>query len=236
MRNQKRRRWIRPAATAVAVVLGLPALAQAQQGGVFPNATIRRQRVPCALEDPVYKLYRNEYFGYHPTCWRRFPAGWGCPSPEAPNAAEAFRLLPRDKPPTDTGLPGEETEPVPGPGEEPMPGPGAAPGAGGGARPGGGRGGPGTTPSPLPPLPSAEPSPSEWDTRPTTPPSGERSPFERDTRPTNPPAGSPGLNPPSRSTPDRRTPDGGTTRPDIPPGDATTPPPAAGTDVNGGTS
>lgn len=21
------------------------------------------------------------YYGYHPTCWRRWPAGWGCPCP-----------------------------------------------------------------------------------------------------------------------------------------------------------
>ena len=67
-----------------------PSLAEAQQSGLFPNIGVRRQRVPCAAEDPVYKLYRHEYFGYHPTCWRRFPAGWGCPSPEAPNAAAAF--------------------------------------------------------------------------------------------------------------------------------------------------
>jgi hypothetical protein len=111
------------------VVLGAPALVEAQQSGLFPNASIRRERVPCPHEDPVYRLYRHEYFGYHPTCWRRFPAGWGCPSPEAPNVAQAFRDQPRDAPPTDLptgnddelpgGLPGEarpreRREPDPG--------------------------------------------------------------------------------------------------------------------------
>lgn len=94
-----RRRFLSPAAWALVVVLGVPALVEAQQSGLFPNAPIRRERVPCPHEDPVYRLYRHEYFGYHPTCWRRFPEGWGCPSPEAPNVTQAFRDQPRDAPP-----------------------------------------------------------------------------------------------------------------------------------------
>lgn len=120
-----RRRLRSPAAWALVVVLGAPALVEAQQSGLFPNASIRRERVPCPHEDPVYRLYRHEYFGYHPTCWRRFPEGWGCPSPEAPNVAQAFRDQPRDAPsailPGEEGgdLPGDEN---PGAGREPMPG------------------------------------------------------------------------------------------------------------------
>jgi len=76
------------------------------------------------MEDPVYKLYRHEYFGYHPTCWRRFPANWGCPSPEAPNAAAEFKKLPRDIPPDEEGegMPGPEGEqgPAPGPRNAPQ--------------------------------------------------------------------------------------------------------------------
>ena len=94
-----RRRLRSPAAWALVVVLGVPALVEAQQSGLFPNAPIDRERVPCPHEDPVYRLYRHQYFGYHPTCWRRFPEGWGCPSPEAPNVAQAFRDQPRDAPP-----------------------------------------------------------------------------------------------------------------------------------------
>src|SRR5438874_1676723 len=111
MRTRSRRRSGWAAAGALALVAGVPTLARAQQSGLFPLAPIQRQRVPMMMEDPVYRLYRNEYFGYHPTCWRRFPAGWGCPSPEAPNAALEFQKLPRDQPPA--GEPG--AEPMPGP-------------------------------------------------------------------------------------------------------------------------
>src|SRR5262249_28822530 len=83
-------------ALVLAGLTGLVSLAdraQAQQTGLFPLAPIRRQRVPCDQEDPVYKLYKQQYFGYHPTCWRRFPGGWGCPSPEAPNREQSFREI-----------------------------------------------------------------------------------------------------------------------------------------------
>ena len=67
---------------ALAVVLGTPALASAQ---LFPNLPLRRERTACANENPQYKMIRQEYWGYYPTCWRKFPDGWGCPSPYAPN-------------------------------------------------------------------------------------------------------------------------------------------------------
>ncbi|WP_406700996.1 hypothetical protein V5E97_19610 [Singulisphaera sp. Ch08] len=98
--------------------MGAPMLAEAQQGGLFPLAPIKRQRVPCNQENPVYGLYRHEYFGYHPTCWRKFPAGWGCPSPEAPDAAASFQKRPRDPAmpltPDDFGGPGRDREPMEG--------------------------------------------------------------------------------------------------------------------------
>jgi hypothetical protein len=109
------RRSRRSVIGALALILGIPMLAEAQQGGLFPLAPIRRQRVPCPAEDPVYGLYRREYFGYHPTCWRPFPVGWGCPSPEAPDAAAAFRALPRDKPNVQTGGPEGDLGPDEGP-------------------------------------------------------------------------------------------------------------------------
>ena len=104
MRTQARTRLGWSAASALAVVMLAPKLAQAQQTGLFPLAPIRRQRPPCAMEDPVYRLYRTEYFGYHPTCWRRFPTGWGCPSAEVPDAAKEFKILPRDLPRNDNGF------------------------------------------------------------------------------------------------------------------------------------
>ena len=87
---------------AALIVAGLiTAQDAAAQTLLPPDQTYsRRQRIPCELEDPVYAQYRQLYYGYHPTCWRRFPDGWGCPSPEAPNAAEAFRKLPLQDPPS----------------------------------------------------------------------------------------------------------------------------------------
>lgn len=122
----------------LAVVLGLPALAQAQ---LFPNQQIKRQRVPCCQEDPVYGLYRRQYYGYYPTCWRRFPPGWGCPSPEAPNSYAAMEEIRR------------EIERSAAAGDEPPPAPGVEDPDGTG------------TPAPLPtdprtiPLPGDGPSP-----------------------------------------------------------------------------
>ena len=90
MRTNSRRREQGLVLAVLTVLLSLPELAQAQQGGLFPLAPIRRQRVPCNQEDPIYKIYKHQYFGYHPTCWRPFPNGWGCPSPEAPDRAKSF--------------------------------------------------------------------------------------------------------------------------------------------------
>jgi hypothetical protein len=83
----------------LAVVVSLSERAQAQQGGLFPLAPIRRERPPCANEDPIYKIYKQQYFGYHPTCWNKFPAGWGCPSREAPDKEKSFRDQPLGNPP-----------------------------------------------------------------------------------------------------------------------------------------
>jgi hypothetical protein len=142
--------WIRsrsPAVWTMALALGVPGLVQAQTQ-LFPLAPIQRQRPPCPMEDPVYGLYRQQYFGHFPTCWRTFPAGWGCPSPEAPNVARAFAERKRD--PFPEVLPYMDG----GPGTEPAPGeePGMPRGRG--------------TPPPLPPtrspfdLPDAAPSPN----------------------------------------------------------------------------
>ena len=75
------------------VIVSLSERAQAQQTGLFPLAPIRRQRVPCDQEDPIYKFSKQKYFGYHPTSWRRFPEGWNPPSPEGPDRARSFREL-----------------------------------------------------------------------------------------------------------------------------------------------
>jgi hypothetical protein len=109
-------------ALAMALVAGLPALAQAQ---LFPNLWIQRERTPCPNEPPFYAHVRHNYYGYFPTCWRKFPEGWACPCPntEAPDAAASFRNQPRDPKPelpppdsVDTGGPLQPTTPDLGPG------------------------------------------------------------------------------------------------------------------------
>ena len=85
----------RPAWLGLTLMVSLPGLAQAQ---LFPNRTITRERQPCATEPPFYSTVRRNFYGYYPTCWSRFPDGWGCPcpNPELPNAAAAFQKQPRD--------------------------------------------------------------------------------------------------------------------------------------------
>jgi hypothetical protein len=117
--NSWRRFWS-PSALGLALVVAAPAFVQAQQTGLFPLAPIRRERVPCPEEDPVYRLYRHEYFGYHPTCWRRFPPNWGCPSPEAPNAAVEYgRLRPENL--ENRSKPDNLGEPTPEMDRQPLP-------------------------------------------------------------------------------------------------------------------
>jgi hypothetical protein len=175
MLKKTRRRSSSPAIWAVALVVGAPALVQAQTQ-LFPLAPIQRQRPPCPLEDPIYGLYRHQYYGYFPTCWRQFPTGWGCPSPEAPNSARSFQLQPRDKPPE---LPDMDE------GQGPLPLPGDAPAGPRNRNP--------------PPLPSGERSPFEIDTAPNPGAPGERMP-----RPDGPGAST--LPPGSRNEPRPRPP------------------------------
>ena len=100
------------------LVVSLSEQVRAQQSGLFPLAPIRRERPPCQNEDPVYKYYKQQYFGYHPTYWRRFPAGWGVPSQEAPDKEKAFREAPLGNPPErgegEAGIGGEGMGPQPG--------------------------------------------------------------------------------------------------------------------------
>jgi hypothetical protein len=134
MLKRTRMLWlVGPIAWAIVALVFEPA-AEAQISGLFPLAPVhKRQRTPRDMEDPAYRMYRQDYFGYHPTCWRKFPAGWGCPSSEAPDAKESFRQRKLDLPPAgDAG----EGEGAPGPDE--------------GMRPGGAR----PDPNALPNLPS----------------------------------------------------------------------------------
>ncbi|MFI5459360.1 MAG: hypothetical protein ACHRXM_28375 [Isosphaerales bacterium] len=181
MRTNSRMRGPGLGLAVLALVVSLPELARAQQSGLFPLSPIRRQRVPCDQQDPIYKTYKYQYFGYHPTCWRRFPDGWGCPSPDAPDKAKSFRDIPRS-----AGEPEPEALPDEGP-----------------ARPDG-------TKPPVPPLPPGGRSPfEELDTgKPSNAPAAPRGgqapltlppgdPFRLDDKPGNPPAAAP--NPPRAS-------------------------------------
>ena len=63
----------------------LPELASAQPNALFPEIYIKRKR-PCPeQENPQYRMIREQFYGYYPTCWRKFPEGWGCQSADAPN-------------------------------------------------------------------------------------------------------------------------------------------------------
>jgi hypothetical protein len=119
------RRGVRALAmAALTLIVGLPERAWAQQTGLFPLAPIRRQRPACDNEDPLYKVYKYQYYGYHPTCWRRFPDGWGCPSPEAPNKERSFqeRALSEGREPAGLGpRPGEEAPAQPDLGRPALP-------------------------------------------------------------------------------------------------------------------
>ncbi len=170
--------------TAVAWAVGLlgllPSLAEAQ---LFPNATIKRQRVHCSEEPSVYGLYRQQYYGYYPTGWRRFPGGWGFPSTEAPNSAAALEEIRRDL--------AREGAPENGEAEQPAPEPGAGnqPAAPGGNQP---------APRGPIPLPGDERSPFEMP-EPATPPAPTApetlpSPFDDLPPPNAAPAPGPGPN------------------------------------------
>jgi hypothetical protein len=109
MRKNARRGSHALTMVVLTAAVSLSGRVEAQQTGLFPLAPVRRQRVPCDREDPTYKIYKQQYFGYHPTNWRTFPRGWGCPSSEAPDRAKSLKEF----------KPGNEPE---GPGSEPMPG------------------------------------------------------------------------------------------------------------------
>ena len=104
----------------LAAMVSLSGLATAQQSGLLPLHPIRRERTPCTAEDPIYKLYRNQYYGYFPTQWRRFPDNWNLRSAETPNAQEELKKNPIEVPKPFQGE--EEGEEKPGPA-----GPGARP-------------------------------------------------------------------------------------------------------------
>ena len=184
LRKIWRRLWS-PAVWAFALVLAAPLLASAQQTGLFPLAPIRRERVPCPMEDPVYGLYRSQYYGYFPTCWRRFPPGWGCPSPEAPNPAQSFAEIKRDElppveeaPPEEGGGPEGPPRPAPGGELEPLPG---------------GRGPAMPSPDQLPPVPGGNRSPFELEK--PRPAPGPSNPNGAAAAPAEP-GTAPSLNPP----------------------------------------
>ena len=74
------RRWALAAGLAFAWMLAAPSFAEAQ--GLLPDLPTRfRKKPPCASEPPFYSTVRHQFFGYYPTCWRRFPPGWTCPCP-----------------------------------------------------------------------------------------------------------------------------------------------------------
>lgn len=93
MRIRSRRGWRFATLVALAWVLGGTGVCEAQ---LFPNLPIRRKKNDCDQEAPFYKMIRQNYHGYYPTCWRQFPPGWTCPcpNPAAPNWEASKRDIP----------------------------------------------------------------------------------------------------------------------------------------------
>lgn len=89
--------------TALGVLATCLLATSAAEAQLFPNLPIRRERVPCPEELPVYGLYRNKYYGYYPTCWRQFAPGWGCPNHEAPDWEAELAKRPLDIPDEELG-------------------------------------------------------------------------------------------------------------------------------------
>jgi hypothetical protein len=181
----------------LALVVGLPSLAQAQ---LFPNLYIQRQRTECANEPPFYKHVRRDFFGYYPTCWRRFPEGWACPcpNPERPNREESYRLNPADD--KTKLMPPDDVDSEMGPDDRDT----GAPKPGGTGR----RPGPNADPD-LPGVPRGTRSPFEVDPKPPSLPNGldNADPFDTPkapagVRPVPPGGGLAPLNPPNAMKPD----------------------------------
>lgn len=80
--------------------LGLIGLAifggQSAEAQLFPNMWIRRQRPDPSSESPIYKMNRDQFYGLHPTEWRRFPTGWGLTNPEAINRDELMQQVSKE--------------------------------------------------------------------------------------------------------------------------------------------
>lgn len=169
------------------LIVGAPTFVQAQQTGLFPLRPIRRERVPCPAEDPVYRLHREQFYGYFPTCWRRFPPGWGCMSPEAPDPAASYKKYPRTPPPSDAMEGDQPGAPGAMPDEPDQEG---APRPGGGAAPG---------PNPLPTPPPSRGNLFELD---------DTKPGNAPNRPAPPPGSNPNdLPPPGSALSPRTAPD-----------------------------
>lgn len=206
----------------LAAVTSLSGMAEAQQSGMFPLHPIRRERTPCVNEEPIYKLYRNQYYGYFPTQWRRFPDGWSLRSPEGPNTAEELKKNPIEGPKPFS--PEGEGEEMPGPAapgtKPPIPNPPPderspfemdKPDSGAGASPGTtapGRRNPAPRGNPPPPAPDASP----FDIPETKPPGAGATPGDR-------PQAARSNRPATPTLPDQGAPDL------APPGDAPTAPP-----------
>lgn len=98
MQTRSTRFWIGAAAAALTWVLGQSQTSQAQ---LFPNLPMQRPRVPREQESPIYNMVRQNYHGYFPTCWKKFPAGWTCPcpNPEKPDYEASKAKIPLQKDP-----------------------------------------------------------------------------------------------------------------------------------------
>ncbi|MCY2936174.1 MAG: hypothetical protein WCJ40_19140 [Planctomycetota bacterium] len=170
---------------------------QSADAQLLPNLFIRRQRPDPSTESPIAKMNRDQYFGLHPTEWRRFPAGWGLTNPEAINREDLMQQVAKEVKRLDEEF-GQEGGNAGGPDQDLPPRGGAGAGAGAANR---GRDQGDAIPRPVP-LPSDSDSPfnldkpapvkPDLDTKPrTSPPSAPELPAPGDS-PFDLPAAKPG--------------------------------------------
>jgi len=158
---------------------------QSAEAQLFPNMWIRRQRPDPSTESPIIKTHRDHYYGFHPTEWNRFPAGWGLTNPEAIHRDELMQQVMKEVKELDEEFgPGDKNRDR-GADDELPPRGGAGAGRGRDDAPGN------AVPRPVP-LPSDTDSPFNLDDKPAAKPDAAVKP-DLDTKPRTAPATPPEL-------------------------------------------
>jgi hypothetical protein len=100
------RNFVRTFCVALAGCAGLFALGSGTQAGPYKSCH-------CS---PSRDVFQSPFFGYYPTCWRRWPGGQPVCPPNEPPSTEPSRMPRADEAPAEGGKsPPEEQLPAPKP-------------------------------------------------------------------------------------------------------------------------